>query len=335
MKKTRSGFTLVELALSMAFIGILSVAVVLIIANTVAAYRRGLTLSQVNTTGMDIVDDMRWAVGNSSSRSASTDCYRFYKETSGGQLAACTNDGAYSFVTIVKTANVKIPNGPGGSMKDLGETPIYGAFCTGTYSYIWNSGYFEVEGAKIDGMENSNKWAKLKYRTGPHDSDVVTIEHTLREGKDSDKKPFRLLKIRDDYRSVCASVSLPNPKDPSRSYVRSSDIKNAIANGNILTDNTFNIVNYRVLDEEPVDLVLADVENDLALFDLYVAKPAESTTQKNMLYAVSFILGTIGGGADITAKGNSCAPPSNYTIENFDYCAINKFNFAMQANGEL
>ena len=328
MKNNRRGFTLVELALSMAFVGLLSVAVVLIISNTVAAYQRGLTLSQLNTTGMDIVDDMRWAVGNSSSRAVSTDCYRYYKDTSGGSLDACLKDGAYSFVTIVKTAPVSIPTGTNGALVDIGEVPIYGAFCTGTYSYIWNSGYFEMEGAKIGQVVNNKEWARFKYKNGMNN--VVLIGHTIRDSSDSADRPFRLLKVRDDYRSVCVSVA-----NDSGKYIKASSIKEKIQTAEILHNNTFDVTSYRALDEEPVDLVLADTDNSLALFDLYVSRPAESTTQKNMFYAVSFILGTVDGGANIMAKGNACAPPSDYKVEDFDYCAINKFNFAIQANGEL
>ena len=66
---TKEGFTLVELSLAMAFVGVLSVAVVLIISNTVSAYRRGLTLSRVNMVGSDLVDDMRSSVQGSSAKS--------------------------------------------------------------------------------------------------------------------------------------------------------------------------------------------------------------------------------------------------------------------------
>ena len=71
----------------------------------------------------------------------------------------------------------------------------------------------------------------------------------------------------------------------------------------------------------------------LAIYDLYVSTPAESVAKNNLFYSVSFILGTIQGGINITKSGNFCATPDDYGIENFDYCAINKFNFAAQAVG--
>lgn len=339
MTKTfHEGFTLVELALSMAFIGILSVAVVLIISDTVASYRRGLTIAQVNSTGRDIVDDMRLAVANSSSQAVTVDCSRYY-QTNVLAREKCVNDGAYTFVTVVKEADVTLKNGA----EVLENVPIYGAFCTGTYSYIWNSGYYDMEEA--DFTEKRDKiWAEIKYKYnfgGTSDIKEVTIDGSLRENADfvpeegvsevsvgSDNRPFRLLKIRDTNRAVCVSVSRPEAK--GEVYKNTTEIEEEGGLGNV-----FDITEYGVLDEQPEDLMLADTDNDLALFDLYVARPAESTSQRNMFYAVSFILGTANGGANIKANGRSCTPPTDYENENFDYCAINKFNFAIQATGGM
>ena len=65
-RRNKRGFTIIELSLSIAFIAILSITMVLIITNTISTYRRGLMLNQINTTGMDLVDDLRAAVQNSS-----------------------------------------------------------------------------------------------------------------------------------------------------------------------------------------------------------------------------------------------------------------------------
>ena len=326
MKKTFcEGFTLVELALSMAFVGVLSVIIVLVIANTVSSYRRGLTVAQVNTTGIDIVDDMRLAVSNSSSKAVSSYCERVYQGENSAKTA-CENDGAYSFVTIVRKAGVRVLS------EDLKSVPIYGAFCTGTYSYIWNSGYYDMEqsgeGAAISKEEGG--WATLTYMDG--NGKKITIVGSLRNNNDFTRedgkigdpdRPFRLLKVRDDKRSVCMSVA-KNGDD--RTYKTQALIEEEF-------NGVFDISDYGILNEEPEDLILADSDNDLALFSLDVARPAESTTQKNMFYAVSFILGTVKGGVNIMTPGRSCEPPSNYDIDNFDYCAINKFSFAMQASG--
>lgn len=56
--RKKAGFTLVELSLSIAFIAVLSITIVLIINDAISTYRRGLTLNQINTTGMDLVDEI-------------------------------------------------------------------------------------------------------------------------------------------------------------------------------------------------------------------------------------------------------------------------------------
>ena len=87
------------------------------------------------------------------------------------------------------------------------------------------------------------------------------------------------------------------------------------------------------MDREDIDLLDQKDANDLVLYDFYVSKPAISQTRQNMFYAASFILGTRRGGININQVGNNCKPPSD-ADSMLDYCAINKFNFAVQAGGE-
>lgn len=325
MKKVlHEGFTLIELSLSLVFVGILSVTVVLIINNTVGAYRRGMILNQINTTGMDIVDDMRSAVQNSSSDAVSSACITYYANDSETR-AECLNDGAYNFVSITRTASVRISDG-GEEDEILSDIPVYGAFCTGTYSYIWNSGYFmnndTGDNTEREVLGGANP-AIFRYRDAFNE--VKTIEYSLRDIDGN--QPFRLLKIRDDTRAVCVSVV--------RKYSDGRYDNNYTLPSNEDISNVFDISEgYGLVTEEPVDLILSDQDNDLVLYDLAVPRPAESTTQENMFYSASFILGTIRGGINIQSKGQSCDPPSDYATEEFDYCAINKFNFAVQANGD-
>ena len=150
-KYSKKGFTLVELSLSMLFVGILSLAIVLIINNTVVAYQRGLTLGRINTVGSDVVDDMRSSVQSSSARGLMSSCYMaIYGEDgralNGEERAKCANDNARNFVSVTKTTKTLKING----VEVDDEVPIYGAFCTGSYSYVWNSGYYWAENATFD-----------------------------------------------------------------------------------------------------------------------------------------------------------------------------------------
>lgn len=351
MKKTFvEGFTLVELSLSMAFIGVLSVAIVLIISNTVSSYRRGLTLGQITTTGMDIVDDMRTAVQNSSSKSVVNDCYRFYAndENAGSAQARCIQDGGEGFVSYRQTADIVL-NGGTAEQVTIDEAPIYGVFCTGAYSYIWNTGYFNtVSSGATDyatfSEKTNKKWATFSFPVrdgatvktytivgslaGWYDEDGNLSYADSPDGKSIGNAdvPFRLLKIPDKQRAVCGSVA-------RRGGATSYDTGLPLDKPNEFSINT-GIYSSFELSEAPIDLILEDRDNDLAIYDLNIATPAESTTRKNSFYSANFILGTIRGGVNIVAQGKNCQPPTNYEYEEFDYCAINNFSFAVQAGGE-
>lgn len=308
MRNTR-GFTLVELALAMAFVGVLSISIVLIISNTVTAYQRGLTLTRVNSVGTDLVNDMRLSISNSSARGIADICEAsiFKTGVDSDSLAPlgtadrerCKEDNAYKYTYVVHE-------------KDLGgekKIPIYGAFCTGDYSYIWNSGYFVSD----DGMNLSDgEWVKLRYLSGEGNTEV-----TYNGGK-----YFRLIKVRDSGKTVCVAMR-----------------NTGSVGGSKYSDETTNIVivsnigSGRLEGDEPIDLLPSDGGNNLAFYDLFVAQPAVSVSDDNLFYSVSFVLGTTTGGADILAKGNSCAAPQDLVSGSSNYCAINKFNFAIQVNG--
>lgn len=290
-KALREGFTLVELSFSLAFIGILSIVIVLIINNTVVAYRRGMLLGQVNSNGMELVDDMRAALQGASARSLVDSCIQFYGNGSG-----CNDDNGYKMALVTRYAEVALEKSEARSM------PIFGAFCTGSYSYIWNSGYFKYDGAVFDGKDG--EWVRLKYLPGENESDIVI-------GED---EPFRLLKVKDTMRTVCVAAM-------GEDYDTTGGINNVI-----------DITNFGALDDEPEELLSGDSGNTLAIYEMSLAEPVEDSNKKNMFYYASFVLGTVTGGVDILAKGGTCTTPDDYS-GSLSYCAINKFNFAAQVNG--
>ena len=303
----RDGFTLVELTLAMLFIGLLSISIVLIISNTVSAFQRGMKLSRVNATGTDLVDDMRASIQSSSARGLVNTCYTnvFASGVPLGQeqREKCVNDNAKNYVAVSKIAKIKI-NG----VEE--EVPILGAFCTGSYTYIWNSGYFEAENVTFN--ERTNKeWAKIRYRDGGD----------IKEYPATGAKPFRLLRIQDEARVFCLAAV----DNTGNSYELP---RNGIS-------NVFDIstISYGSLRDDIVDLLPPDSGNDLAVYDISVARPAVSENGDNAFYSVSFILGTVTGGVNIVANGNACVAPNDIMPGNYNYCAINKFNFAVQVNG--
>ena len=294
----KEGFTLVELSLSLLFIGILSVTVVLLINNTVSAYQRGLTLSRVNSVGMELVDDMRATVQNSPAGSLTNTCvYASTREN-------CNSDGGYKYMYFKVYGNIRI-----GNSSEVQEVPLYGGFCTGLYSYVWVSGYYDANNVTGD-LLNEERRPVLRV---DDDNDKTTAPKNI-------ANKFRLIKIEDRGRSICIRR---RGNDDSYNNDDANDLNYELE-----------ISNYGNI--EPVELLPADSSNNLVLYDLYVAKPAINENS-GLFYSVSFILGTVNGGINIKAGGNYCVPPSDEEdrdSENFDYCAINKFNFAAQANGE-
>lgn len=327
-KPYQKGFTLIELALSLVFVSLLMLAVALITRDTIVSYRRGLTLNQINTVGMDVVDDIRAAVQNAQSKSLLNDCMKYYYNNtdSNAALEACKADQGYNFVYWVKKAEVRV----GGELIGS-DVPIYGAFCTGTYSYIWNSGYFETEGVRINGRTDvENMWATLRYLDASRTPQMVAASSR------NATKPFRLLKVRDDQRGVCAGVIRNRGGSPTNPFTTIYEPHNGDLDEIMDFDGVFDMTDYLPVDDRelPVDIVMTDKTYDLAIYDLFAARPAISSTQKNMFYSASFILGTIDGGINVLEHGKSCAVPTEYTMENYDYCSINKFTFAAQSGTE-
>lgn len=319
LKGGKRGFTLIELSLAVGFIALLSLTITLIIQNTVATYRRGLTLNQINTTGMDLVDEMRTVIQSSPSRSATYDCAVVFKNTA--DIDHCEKDNARSFSTLTRRADVKLKDGTSINV------PVYGAICTGSYSYIWNSGYYFGDNRQNDAGPLAGP-ASLKTDTG-------TISG------------FRLLKVRDERRGVCKQVFRdPNSyKYEGSSYSEPDDLQNNLSaefnvanppGKNFSDDSTDRDLVYfypTALDPEDIEIVLEDkVTNPLAIYDFTITPPASSVALRSAFYSGSFILGTLQGGINIKKSGNFCQTPMDYEND-FDYCSINKFNFAAQATG--
>ena len=161
----------------------------------------------------------------------------------------------------------------------------------------------------------------FKYRRKNGDDEV--IEET--------KENFRLLKIKDEKRSVCKYAIGKNDKESYKrdGIIDMTDVSDMadVPYGDALFDDDV------IFNGEAMELLSADEQSaGLALYDLYSSAPATNTLGTVSLYSVSFVLGTVQGGANIRAAGDFCKAPAE-ADGNFDYCAINKFNFAAQANG--
>ena len=300
-KSFRHGFTMIELSISILFISVLAITIAVMTVNLINAYQRGITLKELNTVSTELIDDLRTAISNSSAKSLTEVCKTVYSE--GDARTDCVEDNAYAFAYFVKTANVTLYNNNNATI----SVPIQGGFCSGTYSYIWNSGYFFSDTEYK--VENTNRLSfEYKYST---------------EDNSRTETDFRLLKILDPSRSVCIAATTASSSLSSISAYPSKTIQ----------DSEIDISGFSALSEIPTDLFSEGNSQNLAIYNLYIDAPAQDSESRNLLISGSFILGTVRGGLNINASGSYCSTPDNY-FSDLNYCAINKFNFAARATGE-
>lgn len=276
LKDSLAGFTLVEVTLALLFISMLLLAIAMLSLHITSTYQKGLAIKAVSANGRILIDDLVRAISASPNKDIRSDC-RFFDEQEAQE--ACIKDGGRKLI-FQQQFEVATVN------KQKKNVPINGVFCTGRYSYIWNTGYVLNENYGA-----SHKKAKLN-------------------GDDN----FRLLKFEDGARELCKAHL-------DRNKYR--------YNGN---DREYK-VDVKMISERKE--LLANFEDDLALYDFEILQPTQHDVTLHSFYSGTFILATVKGVIDITGAGDYCKDPPGGLSTDFNYCAINKFNFAMRATGEL
>lgn len=314
-KGTKNGFTLIELSFAVAFISVLLITITLITNEIVSIYRKGYSIKTVNQVGRDLIEDIQNSIMESPPASVAAFCSaHYYGDNQTTSKEHCnSNNGFYSvYQQFYAKANIR------DSEKENSMVPIGGLFCSGKYTYIWNSGYlFSTDGSYTftDAPQNdpSNLRLSVKYQI---------------DGREKSDSNFRLLKIEDSSRAICAST-LTSADTESVAYPDPSKI--LLSPGNTESYSNRTITVPFSLADEPEE-ILSESDAPLALFDFVVFEPARVASTSRLLFSGSFILATTTGGVDITTASNYCKAPSNFSAD-FSYCAINKFNFTIQASG--
>ena len=318
---TKKGFTIIELTLSMAFIGVLLVTIAIISTNVIAIYQKGLSIRSVNSVGKELVDEFSRAVAAAPTKSIASLCYSRYP--AGQARNDCVNDNAQKLIFQENHYSGTINLVSDSSIKSADTTvenpPTHGAFCTGRYSYIWNTGYVLNPSYGL-----TNSAALIRFKNTDNG-----VTYNIPNDRSDTNNLIRLIRLNDQERTVCAN----NLNDNSYSlkednvynlgdYHVSSDIADAAISGNWLI--------YTGIPE-----LLDSAEDNLALYDFQVFPPEQHHLTFHSFYSGTFILATLQGSVNITSTGEYCTEiPSNLSTD-FAYCAINKFNFAMRATGEL
>lgn len=315
MVKRKRGFTLIEATFGIAFLAILMITIAVLTNSVLKSYQKGATIKSVNTVGRSIIEDMTTSVTSAPSKDLIDTCRIIYP--TGTEYDKCINDSAYLFTFSQRHSNsIKVEVAGKSEPQPLGSSvPVSGTFCTGKYSYIWNTGYAMSGGSYSGGSPSDVKY----YIVGKTEVQSYNNNH--------DGKPFRLLKILDPLRIACASRVQLGGVSGIKEYALISESNNTYD----LTLDTLG--SDYILTEEPVDLLM-EQDKSIVLYDLSVYPPAQDDISQHIFVSASFILGTMQGGIDITSGGDYCQTPNTGTDLGFNYCALNKFNFAMQSTGE-
>ena len=96
---------------------------------------------------------------------------------------------------------------------------------------------------------------------------------------------------------------------------------------------------HEIASSDDITELISRDEMDLAIYDLRILPATQNDTTKQIFFSGSFILATLRGGVNIESNGDFCTGEGNldgtdFTLNDFDYCAVNKFNFSARATGE-
>jgi hypothetical protein len=139
-----------------------------------STYEKGLAIKSVNSTAKELIDDISRSIATSPARTVESLCSSKYNKVSKPtQYAYCVNDNARKFTYQQRYAQVEIKG-------QVQSVPTNGVFCTGRYSYVWNSG----------------------YALNPTDYKRVTVGGNYQAFINGDSN-FRLKKISDFERKLC------------------------------------------------------------------------------------------------------------------------------------
>ena len=282
----KKGFTLTELSLAMAFLSVILLTIAALIIFTTSIFQKGLAIKSVNNVGQDIIENLTRSITSSSKMELSKFC-------EGISIKDCENidsdsDEYFRPISYQQTAELTIG-------KSTGTYPVNGAFCTGTYSYIYNTGY--ILGSNYTLSNGSNK------------EDYIATY--------GDYTP-RLIRIVDSGAAIC-KAGLKNASESNNNKY------NQISNVNF---------KYEVIGSGNYEELIQETDNSLAIYDFKVFKPDYDKYSGQSFFLGTFILATIKGDVDINVSGDFCKAPVDYSLSSdFSYCAINKFNFASRATG--
>ena len=299
MKK--KAFTIIELMLAMAFLGTMLVGIASLTMRITNIYQKGLALRSVNAIGREIISDLTRTINASRVNiDINPEIPSNYK-VEDQQI----NDARANY--YLETAE---------SGKQWG-----GVFCTGDYSYVWNTAdTFRLLRQNTHLKNKEYTGAYINYALGKHAYVIKTDEGYMIP---------KFARFHDKDRLACAHEE--------KKYEPAADKEEGSIKPNA---RTFYLGAGSKLDAATE--LIEDNESDLMLYNFTIFPATQHETTKQIFYSGMFILATYRGGVNIQSNGDFCEGSNNengtrdsdITLNDFDYCAVNKFNFSARATGE-
>ena len=287
MKKHKKGFTIVEISLAMTFLAILMVAIATLIMRITNIYQKGLAMRAVNATGTEIIDDITRTI---SSTSYLVDIHSQDTELGGNGVMDYDNNYKlvskyyYDYTNYGETREGKSFN-----------FQYFGVFCTGNYSYIWNTARALDENSNNNFIEVNGKKVKL-----------IRIYDRNQSQCDKDYEGDNASDLTDN-----SIVNLATRGDrPVRIKVKTDDI-------------------VELINEDESDLALYEFNVTPATQS---AITRQSFISANFILATREGGININTNGDF-CRGEENEFKEEYNGTMFNYCAVNKFSFSARTGG--
>lgn len=306
----KSGFTLIELSFAMAFIAVLMIAITIVATNIIGIYQKGLTLKAVNSVGRGLVDEFTAAINSAPSVDTRSICSSLTNDAAAAQR--CETDRAFAYIYQEQRST---PDSAGNSYQ------YNGIFCTGHYSYMWNT-YYGIDQGRTVG---------LRYRA----EDAIGKSYT-------EIAAPRLIRIVDRNYRLCSSVVDGDYQSHYANYGGANDnapdyyldIQTLAHSSPSDSNPLWNPI------PTPQGDMLREFDLDLMLYGLTIFPINQDAVTLRTYMSGMFILATLRGNVDIMRTGSTCDlhdPTGSGSIlsvgSEYNYCAINKFNFAARTAG--
>ena len=288
-KKQKKAFTIVEFLLAMTFLATLLMGIATLTMRVLDIYRKGLSMRAINSNGRDILNDLSRTIAGSPLGEKINPKPANKIKVEWDDVEAVYRDYYNEIYMNVNTVDKN-------NITTTKHVQAGGVFCTGSYSYIWN--------------------------TAPAIEAVRKDESYLNSMLTINGKYYKFARIPDTEREACAHTAIE---------------------GNPTTDGK--LTNIHITFDDPhndrVVNLISDDESDLALYDFSVLPATQNEKTGSIFYAGTFTIATMSGGVNVLSSGDFCTGSDQMFGDDveafsgdFNYCAVNKFNFAMRATGE-